>query len=253
MFSLDLDCTQESKDLLIAELWEHGSLGIVELDAVRLRAFFDDAADAARTSEKFGGTATQAEDLDWISRSQEGLQPIEVGTKFFLVPQWRDDPTPEGRFRIVVNNGMAFGTGRHETTRLCLELLEKYVRPGMTVVDVGTGSGVLALGARLLGAARVIACDTDPLAVEVAAEAGLDVFIGSAPAIAGGIADVVVANINPECLREMAAEWPRLMKPGGYAILSGVEARDELPFHPIETRVEAEWRAYVIGQSPSQT
>jgi ribosomal protein L11 methyltransferase len=253
MFSLDLDCTQETKDLLIAELWEHGSTGIVELDAVRIRAFFDDEVGAARTSKKFDGTATQAEEVDWVSRSQESLQPMEVGKKFFLVPQWREDPAPDGRFRIVVNNGLAFGTGRHETTRLCLELLEEYVLPGMTVVDVGTGSGILALGAKLLGARRVIACDIDPLAVEVAAAAGIDVFIGSAPAIASGVADVMVANISPECLREMAAEWPRLIKQGGHAILSGVEAQDELPFAPIATRAEAEWRAYVIRQKPSQT
>lgn len=253
MFSLDLDCTQESKDLLIADLWEHGSTGIVELDAVRVRAFFDDDADAALTAEKFGGTAKKAEEFDWVTRSQESLQPMPVGQKFFLVPQWRDDPAPAGRFRIVVNNGLAFGTGRHETTRLCLELLEEYVRPGMTVVDVGTGSGILALAAKLLGAAKVIACDIDPLAVEVAAEAGVEVFVGSAPAIAPGIADIVVANISPECLREMAAEWPRLMKAGGIAILSGIEAHDQLPFEPIASRAEAEWRAYVIAQKPSQT
>jgi ribosomal protein L11 methyltransferase len=172
---------------------------------------------------------------------------MEVGQKFFLVPQWRDDPAPPGRFRIEVNNGQAFGTGRHETTRLCLELLEKYVKPGMTVIDVGTGSGILARAAQLLGARRVIGCDTDPVAVEVAAAAGLDVFVGSAPALATGVADVVVANISPECLREMAGEWGRMLAAGGVAILSGVEERDELPFSPIETRAEAEWRAYVVG------
>lgn len=253
MFSLDLDCTQETKDLLSFELWEYGCIGVVELSDSRLRVFFDDDSGEARTSEKFGGTAVRAKEIDWVAQSQEGFQPQNVGRKFFLVPQWRGDETPEGRFRIVVNNGLAFGTGRHETTRLCLALLEEYVRPGMTVVDIGTGSGILALGARLLGAARVIGCDIDPLAVEVAAETGVDVFIGSAPAIASGIADVVVANISPECLREMAGEWTRLLKPGGHAILSGVEAHDVLPISPIETRAEAEWRAYVIAQKPSQT
>jgi ribosomal protein L11 methyltransferase len=253
MFSLDLDCTQESRDLLIADLWEHGSAGIVELDAFRVRAFFGDDADAARMAEKFGGSAKPAEEFDWVAQSQESFQPMAVGEKFFLAPQWRDDPTPEGRFRIVVNNGLAFGTGRHETTRLCLELLEEYVRPGMTVVDVGTGSGILAIAAKLLGAATVVACDIDPLAVEIAAEAGVEVFVGSAPAIASGVADIVVANISPECLRDMAAEWPRLLRAEGIAILSGVEAHDELPFEPVATRAESEWRAYVIAQKPSHT
>jgi ribosomal protein L11 methyltransferase len=252
MFSLDLDCTQETKDMLIATLWERGSSGIVELDDEHLRAFFDDEAGAARMSQMFGGAAHVWENVDWIAKSRENLEPMEVGTRFFLAPEWRDDPTPAGRFRIAINNGLAFGTGRHETTRLCLELLELYVKPGMTVIDVGTGSGILAQAATLLGASRVIGCDIDPLAVEVAAASGMNVFTGSTPAIASGIADIVVANISPEGLREMAAEWPRLLKPGAFAILSGVESHDQLPFRPIETRAEEEWRAYVI-QKPSQT
>ncbi len=252
MFSLDLDCTQESKDLLIAELWEQDVAGIVEIAPKTLRAFFEDSAQAAKMSEMFGGTPVEAETFDWTAKSREHIEPMNIGEKFFLVPQWRDDATPEGRFRIEINNGLAFGTGRHETTRLCLALLEKYVRPGSTVVDIGTGSGILAQAATLLGAKHVYACDIDPLAVEVAAGAGLHVFIGSAPAIADSLADVVVANISPECLRDMSEEWLRLLKPGGVAILSGVEAHDHLPFTFTESSAEAEWRAYVL-QKPSHT
>jgi ribosomal protein L11 methyltransferase len=255
MFSLDLDCAQEAgqetKDLLIAELWDEGSCGIVELDAARLRAFFDDDAEAPRLSEKFGGAPAASGDTDWISMSRSNIEPVAVGAKFFLVPEWRDDPAPQGRFRIEINNGLAFGTGRHETTRLCLELLEKYVAPGMTVLDVGTGSGILARAAKLLGAGLVAGCDIDPLAVEVAA-AHVAAFIGSAAAVRDGVADLVVANISPECLREMASEWTRLLKPGGHAILSGVELHDGLPFNPIETRTEGQWKALVI-QKPSHT
>ncbi len=106
-----------------------------------------------------GAEARQEEDRDWVEAAREMLQPMEVGERFFLVPEWRDDPAPAGRFRMVVNPGMAFGTGVHETTRLCLEALERYVRPGMDVLDVGTGSGILARAAGLLGARRVYACD----------------------------------------------------------------------------------------------
>src|ERR1700738_1813831 len=95
------------------------------------------------------------------------LQPMTVGARFFLVPEWRDDPTPAGRFRIAVNPGQAFGTGVHETTRLCLEAIEEFVRPGSAVLDVGTGSGILARAAALLGAKRVYGCDVDPVAVEI--------------------------------------------------------------------------------------
>jgi ribosomal protein L11 methyltransferase len=252
MFSLDLDCTQETKDLLIAEFWELGSSGIVEIDATHLRVFFDEDSEASAMSEKFGAPAHVWDNIDWVAKSRQDIEPMLVGEKFFLVPQWREDPTPAGRLRIEINNGLAFGTGRHETTRLCIEFLEQLVKPGMTVIDIGTGSGILAQAAALLGAGNVIACDIDPLAVEVAAAARLNAFIGSAQAIASGQADLLVANISPEALRELADEFPRLLKPGGYSILSGVEAHDQLPFHTIATRAEAEWRAYLV-QKPSQT
>jgi ribosomal protein L11 methyltransferase len=247
MFSLDLTCTQETKDFLIADFAELGSSGIVELDSTHLRVFFDDDAEAPAMSEKFGVAAHIWENIDWVSKSREDIEPMNVGEKFFLVPQWRDDPTPAGRLRIEINNGLAFGTGRHETTRLCLQFLEELVKPGMTVIDVGTGSGILAQAAGLLGAAKVIACDVDPLAVEVAHAAGLNVFIGSTEALASHQADLLVANISPETLRELAAEFPRLLKPNGQAILSGVEYTDSLPFTTLETRSEAEWRAYLVS------
>jgi ribosomal protein L11 methyltransferase len=252
MFSLDLDCTQETKDLLIADFWELGSSGIVEIDATHLRVFFDDDSQAPAMAEKFGVPANIWENIDWVAESRRNIEPMTVGQKFFLVPRWRDDATPPGRLRIDINNGLAFGTGRHETTRLCLEFLEQLVKPGMTVVDIGTGSGILAQAAKLLGAGTVIGCDIDPLAIEVAAATGLDMFIGSAPAIASRSADLLVANISPETLRELAQEFPRILKPGGHAILSGVEENDELPFTTIDTRAEAEWRAYLV-QNPSQT
>jgi ribosomal protein L11 methyltransferase len=246
MFSLDLDCTQDDKEILIAELWDQGSSGIVELDSGQVRAFFDDDAEQVRLAGMFGGVAVAADDRDWVALAQERLQPMEVGTKFFLVPHWRDDPTPEGRFRIEVNNGLAFGTGAHETTRLCIELLEKYVRAGMTVVDVGTGSGILAQAARWLGAGCVVGCDVDESAVEVAKGTGIPMFVGSAGAVGPGVADVVVANISPECLTEMKAEWTRMLKAGGVAILSGIELGDVVGIEAGETREEGNWRAMVV-------
>ena len=94
------------------------------------------------------------EDRDWVQTARDLMRPMAVGKRFYLVPAWRDDPAPEGRLRIAVNPGLAFGTGVHETTRLCLEALEDYLAPGMSVLDVGTGSGILAEAARLLGRGR---------------------------------------------------------------------------------------------------
>jgi ribosomal protein L11 methyltransferase len=140
------------------------------------------------------------------------------------VPQWRDDPTPDGRFRIEVNPGMAFGTGAHESTQLCLEALERELRPGTEVLDVGSGSGILSTAAALLGARRVIACDVDPVAVEVARQPRS--FIGSADAVRPASVDLVVANINPEAIIRLAPELARCMRTQGVAIVSGFESAE---------------------------
>jgi ribosomal protein L11 methyltransferase len=236
MFSIDLECKQADKDLSIAELWEAGCTGIVELeewdDAARVRVFFDDDARQNELQARFGGEIKPADTRDWVAFAHEYLKPMEIGQRIFVCPEWRDDPTPAGRIRIVVNAGLAFGTGAHETTRLCLEALERHLRPGMTVVDVGTGSGILAEAAVKLGAGQVRASDNDPEAVTVAnenfARAGVDVaaFLGSADAFPENFADLIVANISPAWISDLAPEWVRILKTGGIAILSGFEAND---------------------------
>jgi ribosomal protein L11 methyltransferase len=248
MFSLEIDCDPEDRDLLIAELWEQGSAGIVELNAGTVRAFFEDSSPRAKLLSLFPGSRPRQEEArDWVQSSRDLLQPMAVGRHFFLVPEWRDDPAPEGRFRIVVNPGMAFGTGVHETTRLCMEALEDYLKPGMTVLDVGTGSGILARAAQLLGAGKVIACDTDPVAVEIA---GMG-FVGSVDAVAGGIADLVLANISPEAIALLATDLLRARKSGGVLLASGFEAteveqvRNVLP-EAREVRHKGNWALLVV-------
>ncbi len=247
MFSLEIDCDPEDRDLLIAELWEQGSAGIVELNPQAVRSFFEDTASRNALLDMFPGSRLREEEArDWVQWSRDLLQPREVGSRFFLVPEWRDDPTPEGRFRIEVNPGMAFGTGVHETTQLCLEALEEFVRPGMRVLDVGTGSGILAKAARLLGAAQVFACDTDPIAVEVAGEG----FVGSVNAVAAGSVDLVVANISPEAICALAADLLRVRREGGVMLASGFEThevdqvRAALP-SAREVRIKGKWALIV--------
>ncbi len=241
MFSIDIACpageahqgsaAPESRELLIAELWEAGSTGIVEFDG-GLRAFFDDDARAAELQSRFGGDVAPADTRDWVAFAHEYLKPMEIGQRIFVCPEWRDDPTPPGRIRIEVNAGLAFGTGAHETTRLCLEAIERHLKAGMTVVDVGTGSGILAEAAVKLGAGAVYANDSDPEAVAVAREnfeqagVGIPVSVGSAGDIPADYADLVVANISPAWIADLAPEWVRILKPGGRAILSGFEAGD---------------------------
>jgi len=247
MVSLDLECAQPARDLVIAEVFEGGCAGIIELSDSRIRVFFDSEMEARPFCTKYGGTIEAAEERDWVSDAQQSWEPQLVGERFFLVPQWRDDPTPPGRFRIKVNNGLAFGTGKHETTRLCLMLLERWVRPGMTVIDIGTGSGILAEAALHLGAATVFACDIDHTAVEIARLNGIDAFTGSAEAIRSGLADLAVANISPETIIALGDEIPRLVKRGGTAILSGLERGDDVPFEAAEVHTEGNWKALVVS------
>lgn len=217
--------------MTVAELWEAGCAGIVEQEDT-LRAFFDDDARQAELQARFGGEISPADTRDWVAFAHEYLQPMEIGQRIFVCPEWRDDATPAGRFRIEVNAGLAFGTGAHETTRLCLEALERHVKPGMTVVDIGTGSGILAEAAVKLGAGKVWANDNDPEAVAVAREnferAGIavELSVGSADSAPGSFADIVVANISPAWIADLASEWVRILKPGGVAILSGFETGD---------------------------
>jgi ribosomal protein L11 methyltransferase len=248
MFSLEIDCDPEDRDLLIAELWEEGSEGIVELSPTLVRAFFADPADRRALHARFpGARERQEEQHDWVQSSRDLLQPMEVGRRFYLVPEWRDDPAPDGRFRITINPGMAFGTGVHETTRLCMEALEEYVRPGMTVLDIGTGSGILARAASLLGAAQVFACDIDPVAIEIAAIG----FIGSVDAVANAAADIVVANISPEAIVALAPDLLRVRKSGGVLLASGIEAHEvehvqaALPGSR-EVRLKGTWALIVV-------
>jgi ribosomal protein L11 methyltransferase len=248
MFSLEIDCDPEDRDLLIAELWEQGSAGMVELNAQTVRSFFEDNVNRAALLKLFPGARQREEEArDWVQSSRDLLQPMEVGRRFFLVPEWRDDATPEGRFRIAVNPGMAFGTGVHETTQLCIEALEDYLLPGMSVLDVGTGSGILAKAAKLLGAGRVTACDTDPVAVEIAGEG----FVGSVDAVASGTVDVVMANISPEAIVALAADLLRVRKAGGVLLASGFEGheveqvRAALP-EPREVRHKGKWALVVV-------
>jgi ribosomal protein L11 methyltransferase len=248
MFSLEIDCAAEDRDLLIAELWERGVAGVVELSPSRVRAFFEDGTDRRALAAAYPGSAVrQEEDRDWVAEARAMLQPVEVGERFFLVPEWRADPAPSGRFRIVVNPGMAFGTGAHETTRLCIEALERHLQPGMDVLDVGTGSGILARAASLLGARRVYACDTDPVAVEIAGSG----FVGSADAVRGAAADLVVANISPQAIVSLAGDLLRVRRPGGVLIASGFEVQEVEQIGaalgpPREVRNQGTWAVAVV-------
>src|SRR5262249_51687386 len=152
----------------------------------------------ARRFAGFEPRIERHEPRDWVSLSRSQWQPLPVGDRFYLVPEWLDDPAPPGRFRIDINPGLACGTGFHEATQLCLEAIERYQLPVMTVLDVGAGSGILSIASALLGARSVIACDVDPVSCEIGRNASrragvrVHVFNGSCEAIRASSIDLIV-------------------------------------------------------------
>jgi ribosomal protein L11 methyltransferase len=196
-------------DELIAALWDAGTLGIVEGDGY-VTAFFEDRESARR----FGEPAVEPE-VDWVQHTEDAWPPQLVGRRFFLAAPWRKEPTPPGRIRLEINPGMQCGTGQHPCTRLCLEAMERTIRPGDSVLDVGSGSGILSIAAKLLGAGRVAACDLDPEAARP-----VPFFIGSVDAVRTGSFDVVVANINQDVIGVLRPEFERVAR---RRILSGFQ------------------------------
>ena len=234
MLVLHLQCATGEKDRLIAELWERGTAGITEEDAPdgrsHLAAFFAEpveVADLAAWEPRW----EPVEDRDWVEVSQSQWAPVLVGARFYLVPAWSREPAPPGRLRLVMKPGQACGTGWHPATQLCLEAMERHVFPGAVVLDIGTGSGILAVAAGLLGAGPIHACDIDPDAAFAARDrlreerVAASLFVGSVRSVRSAAIDVVVANINAETLLDMAPEIARIRKPGGRAILSGFPSR----------------------------
>jgi ribosomal protein L11 methyltransferase len=170
---------------------------------------------------------------NWVQLTQAQFDPIRVSGRLWIVPSWHAAPDPAA-ISLVLDPGMAFGTGSHPTTRLCLEWLERCVTSGCSVLDYGCGSGILAIAAARLGAGRVAGVDIDPQAV-VAARSnaernGVDALFADSALPVAGEYDLVVANILSNPLRVLAPAICAHVRPGGRLALSGIlkEQADEI-------------------------
>ncbi len=168
---------------------------------------------------------------DWQDKWKAFFKPQKIGKRLFVRPIWIDDYDSENRAVLNIEPGAAFGTGTHETTRLCLETLDKIIKDGDTVLDIGCGSGILAISAMLLGAKEGFGVDIDPIAVKTAAENGKMNNLGEPELtfVCGDLADkvtkkydVVVANIVADIIILFSTQVRAFMKPGATFIASGI-------------------------------
>jgi ribosomal protein L11 methyltransferase len=240
MYSLHLTCTAQQVDDLSFALWEARTAGIREEErggAIRLIAGFEDSVDRDALALEFAAFSPvweREDDTDWVAATQQVWPGREIGVRVYLAPVWNEDPTPPGRVRVIHNPGSASGTGEHPCTQLALESLEQCVSTGDVVVDVGTGSGILSAAALRLGARAAIGLDLDLPSLASARENFLlndfqpALAVGTADCIAAETADVVVANISGSVLLSLADELLRVVRVGGWLILTGFP-ESELP------------------------
>ncbi|MEI2565535.1 50S ribosomal protein L11 methyltransferase [Vibrio metoecus] len=205
-------------------------------------------------AEGFAHKVEQVEDKDWEREWMDNFHPMQFGRRLWICPSWREVPDPQA-VNVMLDPGLAFGTGTHPTTALCLEWLDNFDLSGKTVIDFGCGSGILAIAAIKLGAAKVIGIDIDPQALlaskDNAARNGvedqIEVYLPKDQP-EGLLADVVVANILAGPLRELSPIIKGLLKPGGQLAMSGIldtqaESvaefyRDDLELDPIAEKSE---------------
>ena len=222
-------------------------------------------------------SAVSFRDEDWLAKSREGFGSFEVGERFFIRPEWSDEAAPEGRIPITVNPGLAFGTGGHETTRLCRTLLEALAAEGRLagpVLDIGAGTGILALAAHLLGAEGILAFDIAPDCGPAMEELirrnegqlrhahPFEAFVGGLedPRVARGAPyQTLLANILLETIQDLLPGMVPLAAQGGLLGASGIlaEREDEAlvslathGFMPRRVAREGEWIAVLAEKAP---
>ncbi|WP_313176697.1 50S ribosomal protein L11 methyltransferase [Massilia sp.] len=216
--------------------WDHSRVvALTDIDADQA-AIVAEAAAAIKLATVPAFTTRDVADADWVRLTQSQFEPIHIGTNIWVVPSWHEAPNPDALI-LELDPGLAFGTGSHPTTRLCMEWLEAHPAPGKSVLDYGCGSGILAMVAKKLDAGDVAGVDIDPQAIESAranAERNgceIDFYVPDAFAAspnerhASGKFDIVVANILSSPLKLMAPMLSGRVAPGGSLILSGVLAR----------------------------
>lgn len=249
--------TLEAKDYLRTKLYYRSDLDLeecIERVLSLIKGFVD-----VRIRD-----AGKEEWRPWLKMHKEAFPPLLVGDRLVVLAPWHKHKVPPGRVPIYIEPGSAFGTGYHASTQIALRLLEKYLKPGDKVLDVGTGSGILSIAALKLGAAKVIARDIDPAVKEEVEKNALlnDVTTGLILEIADGtrgfneVVDCIVSNILYEPLIAMLDSFKKILVKGGFMIMSGlllkerecfVEAVKRAKFSIAEELEEEDWWGVVAS------
>ncbi len=263
-FEIRVPVTPASEESILNFLFELGSQGLQQLDD-EVWAYFSSGEAAEKLLKEiddfltrlpqFGieapaGQATfvSVPEVDWNAEWKKRFKPIRVSDRFTVKPTWEKLEEPETPFVIEIDPKQAFGTGSHETTKLMLQLLEQHEVTGLHVLDAGTGTGILAIAAEMLGAAQVLAFDNDPVAIEAAhenvarnlADAKIRLLV-AAPDNCGIVPrsfHLVLANMTKNIIFEHFAALESAVAAGGHLLLSGIlateldEVRARLSHHP---------------------
>jgi ribosomal protein L11 methyltransferase len=282
--AVEVEIARVGETAATTQLWASNTTGVEisedkdQPDFITLRAYFNTAPDTEKLRSQIlhnlklidlpefalrGIKSLTIADQDWLAEWKKGYEPVVVGQRLLICPSWkRDQARGADRVVIEIDPGMAFGTGTHETTRGCLEMLEKYWPPrseSCSLLDVGTGTGILAIAAiKLHPGSRVVGFDVDPEAVVVAEENAsvndvaddLELEVNKLSSFHDHNFDVVLANLTADVIAQLAADFAQVVKPEGVLIVSGIlreqaddalSALTERKFALIESKPDGEW------------
>ena len=272
-----LDCKgvaiEDPNDILEREqgplTWDFADINVLEHkgEVAVVKAYFSEEDNIEEVLEYVNGKMRELKEMgidtglakvesekmheeDWANNWKKYYKPTKIGERIVVKPIWEEYDAKENELVLELDPGMAFGTGTHETTRMCIQALDKYVKEDSTIFDVGCGSGILAIAAAKLGAKKAIGVDLDPVAVESANEnVGLNLV-----EVIDGKADIVVANIIAEVICILTEDVKRVLKKDGYFITSGIiqdrvdmvtKKLEEVGFEVLEINKDGEWNCIV--------